>query len=180
MNLAFLQTALEPLGWRRTADALESPSKGVWLTEASLDPSSLCALYVSMARRAESALRHGDVAASDEFRALLRTLGGELQVQEMLTLHDAAHSVFEPWAAQHGMALRLWDLSRASIRAEARHPSGGVACVEWISEEPKAPLLFLYHWVDEPARRRRMSWRATIDALEPPIIYCYSFLRWAA
>lgn len=164
VNLASLQKALEPLGWRQTADSVESPSGGVWLTAAELGPSGLCALYASMARRAETARRFRRDDSVGEYSALLRALMVDPQVQAMVDLHDAARHVFEPWAKRHGMALRFWDHSRAIIRAEARHPGGGVACVEWFSEEPKPPLLFLFHWIDNPSRSLRLSWSASVQA----------------
>lgn len=164
MNLRSLRRALEPVGWRQDADALVSPSGGVWLTEADLEPSGMCALYASAARRAEQARRFEHHGSFTEYRDLTRALASHPHVRGMLALHDAVRQVFEPWAQRHGMTLRDWDFGRSSIRAEARHPEGGVACVEWICEAPTPPVLYSYHWIDDPSHSVRLSWRTAAEA----------------
>ena len=162
MDLESLQAALEAFGWRRAGDVLGSPTGDVWITAEDLALTDTCQLYASMARRAESALRHGSIGACDEYRTLLLALSVDPHVHMMLAQHGAARTVFEAWAQKHGMSLRFWDFSRASIRAEARHPVGGIVCVEWIGADP--PSLFLYHWIDDGLRRVRSSWRDMLEA----------------
>lgn len=165
MNVDALQVALEAVGWQRSNDTLESPTGNVWVTTAELSATEACELYASTARRAESALRHGDTVVRDEYSALLQALSVEPSLQLMLGQCDAARIVIEPWAKHHGMTLRLWDFSRPSVRAEARHPEGGIACVEWVWAEP--PILFLYHWIDDSEHHLRSSWKETFEARSP-------------
>jgi hypothetical protein len=159
MKFETLRTTLEGCGWRPDDDYVVAPTGAVWVGAAILASFPFCDFYGCMARRAEQALRDGHFATAEDFLTLLRALSADPRAHRMLTQHEARRMVFEPWAKRHGLTLRLWEFSRPSIRATSRHPGGGVACVEWIHEEPEPPRLFLYHWIDDRERLLRSSWQ---------------------
>jgi hypothetical protein len=164
MNFEILRTILEGCGWRQEDDCLVAPTGAVWVSAAILASFPIADFYSCMARRAEQALRDGDCATAEDFRTLLRAVAAEPPVHDMLTRHEAARRIFEPWAERHGLTLRLWEFSRPSIRAESRHPGGGIACVEWIHEEPGPPRLFLHHWIDDWQHLLRSGWQVQYGA----------------
>ncbi len=156
MEFSRLKQLMELEGWRVEPTLLTAPSGDYWVSD---EPGEdWVERYLTVARRAEQSRAQGRTAQAAEFDALLRALAADEGVAAMLRHFEAVSEVVRRWSTCRGLALSFWDFSRPSVRATARHPAGGIACIECIAEPPAGVLLLAYHWVDDLERSTRTSW----------------------
>jgi len=155
VDLEGLHRELVGDGWRLDGETLRSPTGDWWLSAGHLREMAPLHLYGAMARRHE-------IDADVELAALLRGLAAcSEEIRTVLGFYSAAHVVFVRWCIGRGLDFRAWSFSQPSLRASARHPNGGVACVEWLATASTHAELHVYHWVDHVGRERR-SWRRLV------------------
>lgn len=166
MNARTLRSVLRSLGWQDDGDFLVSPGGSLWISASDMDGDT-SELYASVARRAEVARTNELITQLEDHCSLLAALSGDPMVKAMLAQHQAAKDVFQSWSRDRGMTLSFWDFSRASVRGTARHPTNGIACIEWILQDVCTAQLFLYHWIDDYDSERRYSWMMQLRAMAP-------------
>jgi hypothetical protein len=159
-----LRSVLEPLGWRFDGTHLSSPSGGYWLSEAML--ASPIEVYLPIARRREMARRMG-LAGAEEYESLLGALEAEPEVSHLASRVRATAEIAAPWAAEHGATVSLWDFSLPLVRATARHPITGVACVECEVRDAAEVSVVALHWSDDRERGVRRLWKQSVPGPTP-------------
>jgi hypothetical protein len=164
MTLADLRRVLEPLGWRFDGGAITSPSGGYWVSEEQLV--SPLQVYLPVARRRELARREHRAADADEYEQLLDALEADPEVALVASRVRALSEIAAPWAAQHQATLSLWDFSLPAIRATARHPDGGMACVECELSGPATVSVTAMHWHDHIESGVPRGWKHTLARAE--------------
>jgi len=130
-----------------------SPSGGFWFDRATLETDAL-AVYAPAARRVYSSMQ---MAAGHELSDLLRILRQEPIAGALAAHVESVHSALASWSVRHGMTLSLWERGEPTVRATARHPTGGVGCVEYLTGTSTHAEVFVHHWVDDWTRALRRS-----------------------
>jgi len=92
---------------------------------------------------------------------LMRVLEMDPSVSQIVSLVRAMSEIVTGWAAQHGATVSLWDFSLPAVRATAKHPQVGIACLDCQLEDNAVSLL-TYHWWDGLSSGIRRSWREDI------------------
>jgi hypothetical protein len=144
---------LQAQGWRCDAETLISPSGGFWFYREMLEGDEL-GLYAQAARRVHKHRCY-------ELAPLLNVLCNDPAVAALAEHLALLESELAWLSSQHAMRLSLWDFEYPSVRATARHPSGGVAVVECVTDDPPDFQVLAYHWIDDHARSIRLSRRAS-------------------
>jgi hypothetical protein len=159
MTMTELRRALEPLGWQFEGTYLASPGGSSRVTASDL--ASPLKLYLPTARRREIALRDEDSPYRKEYEDLMRVLEEDPTVSQVVSLVRAMGEIVTGWAAEHGATVTLWDFSLPAVRATARHPQVGIACLDCQLEDNEVSVL-TYHWWDGISTGIRRSWREDI------------------
>lgn len=160
MNITDLRMALESLGWRFDGTSLVSPSGGYWISESVLE--SLVQVYLPVARRREMALRQGHPEAQ-EYDALLCALQADPSISILASRVRMMGQILTAWATGHGATVSLWDFNLPAARATARHPFGGIACIDCQLEETAEVSVTAMHWCDDYSDGIRRSWRQSLS-----------------
>jgi hypothetical protein len=160
MNMIDLRKVLEPLGWCFDGTNLFSPSKGYWVSESML--ASPAQVYMPVARRREMALRERRPEAL-EYDALLSALQADPSISVLAARVGMMGDIVTAWATEHGATVSLWDFSLPGARATARHPLGGMACVECQLEDTAMVSVTALHWRDDYSKGIRRSWRQALS-----------------
>jgi len=163
MTITDLRHALEPLGWRFDGTHLTSPSGGYWLSELMLG--SPIQVYGPVARRWEL-FRHECLGGAQEYQDLLRALEADPEVSLLASQVRTMAEVATPWVADHGAAVSLWDFSLPAVRATARHPVGGMACIECEVHCAATVSVAAIHWCDDYANGVRSGWTHPLPTTE--------------
>jgi hypothetical protein len=163
MTITELRHALEPFGWRFDGVNLTSPSGGFWVSESML--ASPMQVYLPVARRRELVLRES-LPGAKEYEDLLAALEADPEVWRLASRVRALASIVRPWAAEHGATVSLWDFSPAAVRTEARHPAGGIACIECEVLDAAQVTVTALHWCDDHASGVRRSWKQSLRSTE--------------
>lgn len=156
MRMTEIRRALEPLGWQFEGPYLTSPVGGCWITASDL--ASPLKKYLPIARRREMALRDGDSHHLQDYEDLMRVLEKDPSVSQIVSLVRAMGEIVTGWAAEHGATVSHWDFSLPAVRATARHPQVGIACLDCQLQDNAVSLL-TYHWWDGLSSGIRRSWR---------------------
>jgi hypothetical protein len=161
MNLIDLRIVLEPLGWQFDGSNLVSPSGGYWISESTLlEP--LAKVYPPVARRREMALREGRPDAH-EYDALVRALEADLSISILASQVRTMGELVTAWAKEHSATVSLWELNLPAARATARHPFGGMACIECELENTGAVSVTVMHWRDDHSSGIRSLWMRSLS-----------------
>jgi hypothetical protein len=160
MNITDLCKMLEPFGWRFDGTSLHSPSGGYWVTESMME--SPAQVYQPVARRREMALRDG-YPEVQEYDALLRALQADPSISILASRVRVLGEIVTAWATAHGATVTLWDFSLPAARATARHPFGGIACIDCQLEETAVVSVTPLHWCDDHSNGIRRSWRQSLS-----------------
>jgi hypothetical protein len=155
MTITQLRQILEPLGWRFDGVYLTAPSGGYSLSESDL--ASPIRAYLPVARRREAAQRDAR-SGVEEYDDLLRALEADPAVSLVATQVRTMAKIVAPWAAEHHATLSLWDFSLPTVRATARHPAGGIACVEGEALVDGTASVAAMYWCDDYANGVRRGW----------------------
>lgn len=151
---------VEPLlreGWiRHDDDAIGSPS-GLFFVDREKLATDICTIYEWAAHRAlasgptlESHREWlGTPREAHELAPLLRLLERDPAVDVLLRHFEHLRSEIAAFASDHAMTVSLWQHPGASIRATARHPSGGIVTI--VCRATAAPSFALHaaHWIDD-------------------------------
>lgn len=159
MKLIDLRKALEPHGWEFDGASLLSPSGGFWVTESMLQ--SPAQVYRPVARRREMALREGYPEVR-EYQDLMGALEADPVILILASRVRLLGEIASAWATDHGCSVTLWDFNLPGARVTARHPFGGIACIDCQLEEDEVVSVTPMHWRDDSLNGIRRSWRQSI------------------
>jgi hypothetical protein len=161
MRFDDVREALAARGWRCDADGARSPSGGFWFDRPTFDR-DIRAVYYPAARRAHS---FPDSSDASELKFLVAALNADPALASLNDRLTTVRARLASYADAHAMTISLWAFGYPSVRATARHPSGGVAVVEGVVDDTPSVDLHAYHWVDDHTRSVRLSRRRSFPRL---------------
>ena len=155
MRFDDVQEALVAREWRCEAGGVASPSGGFWFDRLTFDR-DIRGVYYPAARRIHS---FPDSPDANGLKDLVAILGADPALASLNDRLATVQARLLSYAEEHAMTISLWAFGYPSVRATARHASGGVAVVECVVDDTPGVDLHAYHWIDDHERNVRLSRR---------------------
>jgi hypothetical protein len=106
-----------------------------------------------------------DSSDASELKFLVAALNADPALASLNDRLTTVQTRLVSYADEHAMTISLWALGYPSVRATARHLSGGVAVVECVVDDTPNVDLHAYHWIDDHDRSVRLSRRRSFPHL---------------